>query len=79
VTDHYAKLKLDGAYGPMVAAPEYPLEAVLRKLGIPYRVLTREDFNKPMVSTGPIEVCPMEVPEGIDEWLAFSYGSSRGR
>lgn len=73
------KLKLMGPHGPMVASPNYDICKVLDYLGIKYTIFTEEELAKHCLERPPVEVelCPMELPEGIDEWLDFMYGTKK--
>jgi hypothetical protein len=79
MTEKDAKLKLVGPHGPMVAAPDYPIEAVLKKLGIPYRVIDEKELAERWMQhqrENPVEykIEPMQIPQGILDFLDFSYG-----
>jgi hypothetical protein len=73
------KLKLIGPHGPMVASPNYDIRKVLDYLGIKYRIISEEELVKHCLERPPaeVELKPMEIPEGIDEWIDFMYGTKK--
>jgi hypothetical protein len=77
------KLKLMGPHGPMVASPNYDIRKVLDYLGIKYRIISEEELTKNYLEhqrTHPdeiLEIKPMEIPKGLDEWDNFMYGTKK--
>lgn len=77
------KLKLMGPHGPMVASPNYDICKVLDYLGIEYRIITEEELTKWLIKyqnehiDDVLEIKPMEIPKGIDEWFDFMYGTKK--
>lgn len=75
------RVKLQGHMGPMVVREDFPLEAVLKHLKVPYRIcdekeLTRrwEQLQKDRPELFEIgEIKPMEMPKGILDFLDYSF------
>lgn len=71
MTDADSKVKLDGPYGPMRVSADFPLEAVLKKLGVPYTTKTVAQISREWEEyqrthpTQIIEEKPLPMPTGF--------------
>lgn len=78
MTDSNSKLKHIGQ-GTFVASANFPIAAVLDKLGVKYKVVTAEELSRAWEARGPteiIEVKPIEIPD-FSPLLNYSYGVKR--
>lgn len=53
---------------------DFDLRPLLDMMGVPYQELE----GPTMIKSGPAVYEPIEIPEGLDEFLDFSYGTKRG-
>lgn len=83
------RVKLKGHMGPIVVQEDFPLEAVLKHLGVPYQIVDVEEqarqwehfqqLQKDRPDLFEIgEIAPMEIPKGILDFLDHSF-STQGK